>query len=230
MLPMSGTWLFENPVRTDLVFPKHRTWNPKAVNHIVAWHWTGATCFSILYAFLFIHTWIHINLYKQVCVYLTRGIESEGKRATERERLLIYYKPSNSFSLLEYKIPPLTFLAYHSLTTVFWGLQMISGLGGRCQLFVNSNNTPVGSLYYIVRPSLAISCSSCYFPLMLCSHMILCVSLTPCGFAYCTLGADMAETHPRENVHWTLRGWTVDTGHKDFCLRALAGYYWIIFQ
>lgn len=134
-------------------------------------------------------------------MHLTRGTESEGKRATERERLLRYYEPSNCFSPLESKILPLTLLAYHSVATLFWGFQMISGLGGRCQLFVNSNSIPVGSLYYIVRPPLAISCSWCYFPLMLFSRMILRVSLTPCGFVYCTLRVDMAETHPRDNVH-----------------------------
>ena len=171
-----------------------------------------------------------MNLHKQAYVPLTGGIESEGKSYRERERLLRYYEPSNSFSLLESKILPLTFLAYHSVATVLWGLQMISGLGGRCPLFVNSNSIPVGSLSYIVRPPLAISCSWCYFPFMFCSHMILCVSLTPCDFVYCTLGADMAENNPRENGHWTVRGWTADTGHKDFCLRALAGHYWIIFQ
>ena len=48
-------------------------------------------------------------------MYLARGIESEGRRATERKRLSRYYEPSNSFPLLEYKILPLTFGEWHTI-------------------------------------------------------------------------------------------------------------------
>lgn len=94
---------------------------------------------------------------------------------------------------------------------------MISGLGGRCQLFVNSNSIPRQPLLYC-----SATLGNLLFMVLLPfdafqSHDFMSSHLVVLFTAL--WGLTWLKLIQRDNVHWTVRGWTVDTGHKDFCVR-----------
>lgn len=120
-----------------------------------------------------------------MCTWL--GGQKVRERELQRERdcwdtmsLLIVFLPG-----IQDFFPD--FFGHHSVATLFWGFQMISGLGGRCQPVCEQQQHPCGQPLLYCSATLWQSLVHGVTSLMLFSRMILRVSLTPCVVLFTAL-------------------------------------------